>query len=65
MFEGQVFSCGNQSRIWGEKFYLYITLMENDGIQDDKYCGKLISGYSCYEENDDERVFFVKNWEEN
>ena len=64
MFEGQVFNCGNQSRIWGEKFFLYITLMENDGVQDDKYCGKLISGCSCDEEND-ERVFFVKNWEEN
>ena len=36
--------------------------MENDGVQDDKYCGKSISGCSRDEEND-ERVFFVKNWE--
>ena len=41
-----------------KSFFLYITLMENDGVQDDKYCGKLISGCSCDEENDDERVFF-------
>ena len=27
--------------------------MENDGVQDDKYCGKLISGCSCDEENDE------------
>ena len=24
LFENQVFNCGNQSRIWGEKFFLYI-----------------------------------------
>ena len=65
LFKNQVFNCGNQSRIWGEKFFfIYKLWWKNDGVQDDKYCGKLISGCSCDEEND-ERVFFVKNWEEN
>ena len=38
--------------------------MENEGVQDDKHCGKLICGCSWDEEND-KRVFFVKNWDVN
>ena len=47
-----------------EKSFLYKLWWKNDGVQDDKHCGKSISGCSRDEEND-ERVFFVKNWDVN